>query len=95
MSSFFRKLRWWAQRRDKEAELREELRFHLEEEAEEKQERGLSENEAGRAARRLRAAATSRDTVTKPLTNCLAWGRHFYIAMSRLIASPGLSSRPG
>ena len=51
MSSFFRKLRWWAQRRDKEAELREELRFHLEEEAEEKQERGLSENEAGRAAR--------------------------------------------
>ena len=43
----------------------------------------------------LRAAATSRDTVTKPLTNCLAWGRHFYIAMSRLIASPGLSSRPG
>jgi hypothetical protein len=51
MSSFFRKLHWWAQPRDKEAELREELRFHLEEEAEEKQERGLSENEAGRAAR--------------------------------------------
>src|SRR5215470_11231354 len=51
MSSFFRKLHWFAQRRDKEAELREELRFHLEEEAEEKQERGLSENEAKRAAR--------------------------------------------
>jgi putative ABC transport system permease protein len=51
MSSFFRKLRWWAQRRDKEAELREELRFHLEEETEEKQEWGLSEYEAGRAVR--------------------------------------------
>ena len=57
MSSFFRKLRWWAQRRDKEAELREELRFHLEEEAEEKQERGLSESEAGRAA--LSSSGTS------------------------------------
>jgi hypothetical protein len=31
-------------------------------------------------------AATSRDTVTKPLTNCLARERPFYIAMSRLIA---------
>jgi len=38
MNSFFRKLRWLAQRRDKEAELREELQFHLEEEMEERQE---------------------------------------------------------
>ena len=33
MISSFRKLRWWIQRRDKEAELREELQFHLAEEA--------------------------------------------------------------
>jgi len=51
MNSFFRKLRWLAQRPDKEAELREELRFHLEEEVEEKQDRGLPENEAARTAR--------------------------------------------
>ena len=52
MNSFFRKLRWLVQRRDKEAELREELRFHLDEEAEERQENGLAENEARWAAHR-------------------------------------------
>jgi hypothetical protein len=30
--SFFRKLRWLTRRSEKEAELREELQFHLEEE---------------------------------------------------------------
>ena len=35
MISFFRKLGWLAQRRRKEEELQEEIRFHLEEEAEE------------------------------------------------------------
>ena len=34
MSSFLRKLEWLLRRRDKEAELRAELEFHLEEEAE-------------------------------------------------------------
>ena len=34
MNAFFRKLRWLTRRSDKEAELQEELRFHLEEEAE-------------------------------------------------------------
>ena len=51
MNSFFRKLLWLTQRRDKEAELREELRFHLEEDAEERQECGQTENEARRATR--------------------------------------------
>ena len=32
MNSFFRKLRWMTQKSAKEAELREELHFHLEEE---------------------------------------------------------------
>ena len=36
MSSVFRKLSWLGRRRQKEAELREELEFHLEEEAEER-----------------------------------------------------------
>ena len=52
MNSFFRKLRWLTQRSDKEAELREELQFHLEEEAEQRQEDGLAEDEARWAARR-------------------------------------------
>jgi len=51
MNSFFRKLRWLAQRRDKEAELREELRFHLDEEAGQRQEDGVAADEARFAAR--------------------------------------------
>ena len=52
MNSFFRKLRWLTRRSDKEAELREELQFHLEEEAEQRQDDGLTEDEARLAARR-------------------------------------------
>jgi len=52
MNSFLRKLRWWAQRSHKEAELREEIQFHLEEEAERCQEDGLGEDEARWAAHR-------------------------------------------
>ena len=52
MNSFFRKLRWLTQRSGKEAELREELQFHLDEEAEERQEEGLTDDEARWAARR-------------------------------------------
>src|SRR5512132_1037113 len=52
MTSFFRKLRWWARRPDKEAELREELQFHLEEEAQQRHESGLPDNEARWAAQR-------------------------------------------
>jgi hypothetical protein len=52
MNSFFRKLLWLLQRYGKEAELRDELQFHLEQEAEERQEQGLAEDEARWAARR-------------------------------------------
>jgi macrolide transport system ATP-binding/permease protein len=52
MTSFFRKVRWWAQRRRKEDELREELQFHLDEEAEERQAEGLTTDQARWAARR-------------------------------------------
>ncbi|PYT14089.1 MAG: multidrug ABC transporter substrate-binding protein [Acidobacteria bacterium] len=49
MNSFFRKLSWLAQRRRKDDELREELQFHLDAEAEQQ---GLPEQEARYAARR-------------------------------------------
>jgi hypothetical protein len=52
MTSFFRKLSWLTGRRRKEVELGEELQFHLDEEAEERQAQGLAKEEARRAASR-------------------------------------------
>src|SRR5712692_75125 len=52
MKSFFRRLGWLTRRSRKEAELREELQFHLEEEAEQHQGEGLAEEQARWAARR-------------------------------------------
>src|SRR6266478_790361 len=52
MTSFFRKLRWLTKRRNKEAELRDELQFHLDEETEDRQVEGLPNEEARWAARR-------------------------------------------
>ena len=52
MNGFLRKLRWLTRRGRKEAELREELEFHLEAEAEERQVAGLPEVQAREAAHR-------------------------------------------
>lgn len=52
MNSFFRKIYWLTQRRKKEAEIREELEFYLDEEMEASREAGLPPDEARRAARR-------------------------------------------
>jgi predicted permease len=52
MSSMFRRFLWWVRGSHKEAELREELQFHLEHEAEERRARGLREDEARFAAAR-------------------------------------------
>jgi macrolide transport system ATP-binding/permease protein len=52
MNSLFRKLRWLIQRPQKESELRDEIQFHLEEEAEQRREEGLEEQQARWAARR-------------------------------------------
>ena len=52
MTSLFRKLGWLIRRRSKESELHEEIRFHLEEEAEEREARGSAGEEAQYAARR-------------------------------------------
>jgi macrolide transport system ATP-binding/permease protein len=51
MNIFLRKLHWLMHRREKEAELREELQFHLAEEAEECRAEGSTNEEAERAAR--------------------------------------------
>jgi predicted permease len=47
-----RRLTYWLQRRQREGELREELQFHLDQEALERHEAGLSEDDARWAARR-------------------------------------------
>ena len=52
MTPLFRKFTWWVQRRRKEDELREELQFHLAEEADLRQADGLPEDHAEWAARR-------------------------------------------
>jgi predicted permease len=46
------KIAWWVRRRQKEQDLREELEFHLSEEAEEREAAGLSRDAARAAARR-------------------------------------------
>src|SRR5688572_29566353 len=52
MTSLFRRFMWWLRPGRKEEELREELQFHLEQEAEERQRDGLPEDKARFAARR-------------------------------------------
>lgn len=52
MKTFLRKLAWLLSRRRKELELREELEFHLAEEAEERRAAGLADEQARHAARR-------------------------------------------
>ena len=52
MNPFFLKLRALLNRRRKEEDLRDELQFHLEEEAEERQAAGLTGEQARRAAHR-------------------------------------------
>jgi macrolide transport system ATP-binding/permease protein len=52
MISFFRKLSWLTQRRRKEHELREELQFHLDQEADERLADGWTKDQARWAARR-------------------------------------------
>ena len=52
VTSFLRKFTWWRQRRRRDEELREELQFHLSQEAGERLSDGLSEDQATWAARR-------------------------------------------
>ena len=52
MSPWLRRIGWWFQRRNREETLRAELQFHLEEEARERREDGMTEERAASAARR-------------------------------------------
>jgi hypothetical protein len=52
MNAFFRKPQWFAHRHRREAEVQEELEFHLSEEAEDRKANGLSDEQAQSAARR-------------------------------------------
>src|SRR5690242_7916333 len=69
MTMFFRKLGWLARRKAKEAELGEELQFHLQEEAEERNMAGLPEEDALWAARRELGNVTMVQESTRA-----AWG---------------------
>src|SRR5262245_1309998 len=51
MTPFFRKLTWLARRRQKEAELEEELQFHIDEDTDDRADDGVPKGEARRAAR--------------------------------------------
>ena len=52
MNAFFRKLNWLVHRSRKEDELTDELQFHLDEEAEQRQAEGLAKDQARWAAGR-------------------------------------------
>jgi predicted permease len=78
MRSLIRKLRWLTRRSDKEAELREELRLHLEEEAEQRQETGLAEDAARWAARRELGNLTAVQEDTSA-----AWGWTFFAQLGQ------------
>ena len=60
MRNVLRKLQWLVERRRKEAELREELEFHLEEEREEQRAEGLRTTRPG--PRRTATSAASRSS---------------------------------
>ena len=100
MTSFFRKLHWLTERRQKEAELRQELQFHLDEESEALRRYGLTEHEARSAARRELGNLTLIQEDTRA-----AWGWAFLeqlgqdlryacrtMAANRMFASLAISS---
>ena len=69
MISFFRKLKWLAERRRKDTELRDELQFHLDAEAEDRLGEGLAPEQAKWAARRDLGNVTSIQEDTRAM-----WG---------------------
>ncbi len=95
MSEFRNKLKWLPRRPRKEAELREELEFHLAEQAEESKAFGLTESQARFAARRElgNVALIAEDTRAK-------WGwpvleqffRDLQFAWRTLLRSPSFTS---
>jgi len=64
------KIAWWIRRRQKESDLREELEFHLSEDADEREAGGLSREEARAAARRDLGNVTLLTEDTRALWTC-------------------------
>ncbi|HEY7210618.1 MAG TPA: ABC transporter permease [Bryobacteraceae bacterium] len=92
MSPLFRKLIWFSQRRRKEAELHEELQFHLAQEAEDCKSQGLDEDEARWAARRDLGNITQTQENTRA-----TWGWTFLeqLAQDLRYALRGFRNNPG
>ena len=73
MNAFFRKLRWLTARKRKEAELDEELRFHLDEDTEERQAAGVAADDARHAAQREFGNTTLMREETRSMWGWTLW----------------------
>jgi len=92
MSAFFRKLSWLIQRRRREAELQDELQFHLGEESEDREEQGLAKEQAQRAAIR----ELGNITLVKESTRATwTWACAEQVAQDVRYALRGLRKNPG
>src|SRR5688500_9612878 len=73
MTAFFRKLNWLRRRAKKEAELQDELRFHLDEAIDEGRAEGLSVEEAQRSAHRELGSLTLVQEDTRAMWTWTLW----------------------
>jgi len=95
MNSVFRKLTWLARRRQREDGLREELEFHLTEEAEELQSNGLASTEARQAARRGLGNVTLVQEDTRAAWTWRIWGQllqDLRYALRTMIKAPAFTT---
>jgi predicted permease len=92
MRELMNKVRWMLRRRRKDAELREELAYHLEVDAEERRDRGLPESEARLAARRALGNVTR---IEEDVRAAWGWQRLQRLGQDVRYAARVLRRRPG
>src|SRR5262249_40188961 len=95
MNTFFRKLQWLLARKRKEDELDEELRFHLEEDTEERQAAGVAVGDARSAARRELGNTTLLREQTRAMWGWTLWDQLVHdvrYALRGIRASPTFSA---